>query len=165
MGSFLDLDHFAAAGSFRLSQALGLSARPWGHSTSAKLLIVSVCSVSYAMVLWGLTLNTRAAFATISSGASHQLRDSTRRGLWLWPPDGPSTAPVPYLVYILAQGILPLVLAVGLNCMGDKGGYIISHTLERSAPLHIRGLPLSHCKQRLRMMLGSLPIKLYTDLV
>lgn len=40
VGSALDLDHFVAAGSLRLSRATGLAERPWGHCVAA--LVVAV---------------------------------------------------------------------------------------------------------------------------
>lgn len=39
-GSALDLDHFVAAGSLRLSRAMDLAGRPWGHCVAA--LVVAV---------------------------------------------------------------------------------------------------------------------------
>lgn len=40
MGSLLDLDHFFAAGSLRLSNATGLVGRPWGHCVMALFVVV-----------------------------------------------------------------------------------------------------------------------------
>ncbi|CBJ32551.1 conserved unknown protein [Ectocarpus siliculosus] len=85
VGSALDLDHFLAAGSVRLSRATALAGRPWGHCVAA--LIVAAFAVA------ALTRNARAAVCVFSAGATHQLRDSTRRGLWLYPPRGPKTPP------------------------------------------------------------------------
>ncbi|CAM9617294.1 unnamed protein product [Laminaria digitata] len=107
IGSLLDVDHFLAAGSFRLSQATGLSNRPWCHSVVALFVAALVTSI--------LTYNRRAAAAVFSAGASHQLRDATRRGLWLYPPRGPKTPPLRYPVYLLAQALLPLVVALYLR--------------------------------------------------
>lgn len=39
-GSALDVDHFLAAGSLRLSRAIRVSGRPWGHSVAALLAMV-----------------------------------------------------------------------------------------------------------------------------
>lgn len=77
-----------------------------------------------ALVTSILTYNRRAAAAVFSAGASHQLRDATRRGLWLYPPRGPKTPPLRYPVYLLAQALLPLVVAlylrwdIGAGCAG-----------------------------------------------
>ncbi|CAM9501728.1 unnamed protein product, partial [Ectocarpus fasciculatus] len=62
-----------------------------------------------------LTHNARAAVCVFSAGATHQLRDSTRRGLWLYPPRGPKTPPVSYPIYLLAQALLPLLVALCLR--------------------------------------------------
>ena len=67
------------------------------------------------MVTSVLTHNRRAAVAVFSAGASHQLRDATRRGLWLYPPRGPKTPLLGYAVYLLAQALLPLVVALHLR--------------------------------------------------
>lgn len=56
VGSLLDLDHFLAAGSLRLSRATGLDGRPWGHSVAA--LVVAVRDTE---------LNCRRIPCTISS--------------------------------------------------------------------------------------------------
>lgn len=40
LGSALDVDHFLAAGSLRLSKASGLAQRPWGHSVAVLLAAV-----------------------------------------------------------------------------------------------------------------------------
>lgn len=63
----------------------------------------------------GLTRNARAAASVFSAGLSHQLRDATRRGLWLYPPRGPTTRPLVYPAYLLAQAVLPLVVALSLR--------------------------------------------------
>ncbi|CAM9582329.1 unnamed protein product, partial [Discosporangium mesarthrocarpum] len=114
LGSFVDLDHFVAAGSLRLSQALGLAARPWGHSILALFLGVSdfppLSSYPPMLSLFRGRLFGHEEYV-VFSGASHQLRDATRRGLWMWPPHGPSTAPLPYPVYLLAQAVLPVAVA------------------------------------------------------
>lgn len=68
-----------------------------------------------AMAVWIVTCSRRAGAAVFSAGASHQLRDSTRRGLWLYPPRGPKTPPVMYPVYLLAQAALPLTITFALG--------------------------------------------------
>lgn len=68
-----------------------------------------------ALAVAALTHNARAAVCVFSAGATHQLRDSTRRGLWLYPPRGPKTPPVSYPIYLLAQALLPLLVAICLR--------------------------------------------------
>lgn len=67
-----------------------------------------------ALATAALTHNARAAASALSAGLSHQLRDATRRGLWLYPPGGPETPPLGYPVYLLAQALLPLL---GAYCL------------------------------------------------
>lgn len=62
-----------------------------------------------------VTFSKRAGAAVFSAGASHQLRDSTRRGLWLYPPRGPKTPPLTYPIYFLAQAALPIATAAFLR--------------------------------------------------
>lgn len=68
-----------------------------------------------AFIVAALTHNARAAVSVFSAGLSHQLRDATRRGLWLYPPRGPKTPPLGYLVYLAAQALLPLMVALCLR--------------------------------------------------
>lgn len=63
-----------------------------------------------------LTHNARAGASIFTAGASHQLRDATRRGMWLYPPRGPKTPPLGYPIYLLAQVLLPLSVALWLRC-------------------------------------------------
>ena len=76
LGVALDVDHFIASGSFSLDSASKLHQRPLGHCCEAILILCVFCFVvsksSYYTSLLGCSL-----FA-------HQLRDSTRRGLWFW---------------------------------------------------------------------------------
>lgn len=69
-----------------------------------------------ALALAALTHNARAGASIFTAGSSHQLRDATRRGLWLYPPRGPKTPPLGYPVYLLAQVLLPLSMALCLRC-------------------------------------------------
>lgn len=68
-----------------------------------------------ALVVAALTHNARAAASVFSAGLSHQLRDATRRGLWLYPPRGPTTPPLGYPVYLVAQALLPLLVVLCLR--------------------------------------------------
>lgn len=93
----LDADHFAAAWSVTLADATSLPRRPPGHS----LLFALACVATAAYVC-----RHRACAGMVAQAVlSHQLRDSIRRGLFLWPL--PDTPPVPYLPYLLAQCVLP----------------------------------------------------------
>lgn len=74
VGSALDLDHFLAAGSLRLSRATALAGRPWGHCVAA--LIVAVRSkaerqtkrfVTRTSVLWRWVINACLCHTPVSS--------------------------------------------------------------------------------------------------
>ncbi|CAM9693075.1 unnamed protein product [Ectocarpus sp. 12 AP-2014] len=137
VGSALDLDHFLAAGSVRLSRATALGGRPWGHCVAA--LIVAAFAVA------ALTRNARAAVCVFSAGATHQLRDSTRRGLWLYPPRGPKTPPVSYPIYLLAQALLPLLVAM---CLQSGHGSRCGYSCVQRNTRHRRGLPCTRRRCR-----------------
>lgn len=92
----LDADHFIAARSLSLRDATSLGTRPFGH---AVLFVVLASSILAAA-------NPPAAIMVAVAWGSHQLRDSTRRGLWLWPAG--STPPLPVWTYSLACTALSL---------------------------------------------------------
>jgi len=66
----------------------------------------------------------RYSLLFLSATLSHQLRDSTRRGLWFCHL-GVSTAPISFLVYLVLMVALPLVvrrvLRVGEEEEGGEG--------------------------------------------
>lgn len=68
----------------------------------------------------------RHALIVAASGISHQLRDSTRRGMWFCPLG--STPKLPYALYLLVLAGLPLLvrgllLAYGQIGAGAAAGY------------------------------------------
>lgn len=69
-----------------------------------------------------VTFSVRAGAAVFSAGASHQLRDSIRRGLWLYPPRGLETPPLTYPIYFVAQAALPLATTAFLRWNGVRFG-------------------------------------------
>ena len=96
--------------------------------------------VSKAFIVAALTHNARAAVSVFSAGLSHQLRDATRRGLWLYPPRGPKTPPLGYPVYLAAQALLPLMVALCLRAgfVSRSGSFVRGETsaaLPPSEPL------------------------------
>ncbi|XP_076373976.1 transmembrane protein 267 isoform X2 [Tachypleus tridentatus] len=104
----VDLDHFMMAKSFRLKDALNLGSRPPFHCTSV-LFLASLCIVIFAVVLkisWLVKLGLLFTVAVLS----HHLRDSVRRGLWLWPLS--STRPLAYWLYCILLVSLPLFIQI-----------------------------------------------------
>jgi hypothetical protein len=94
IGSLLDIDHFIFTGSLSLNKATHLgSSRPLGHA------LITITTMSLlVMFVWK---NVKCGVTMQACLLSHQLRDSIRRGLWLWPLNI-STPPLPYHIYLLA---------------------------------------------------------------
>ncbi|KAK7864011.1 hypothetical protein R5R35_000117 [Gryllus longicercus] len=106
LSSLIDIDHFIAARSVKLTDALNLTSRPFLHCSSVVfLLCVIFISVSSVFNLKEITTFGWILFAAF---VSHHIRDATRRGLWIWPFG--STAPIPYNIYIILTMLFPFVL-------------------------------------------------------
>lgn len=104
LGSLLDLDHFISSQSFSLYKATHLDnnmKRPFGHA------LIFIFIISFIFVL--VTRNIKIGIISFICLLSHQLRDSIRRGLWLWPLNT-STHPTPYFIYLFLLCILPLTI-------------------------------------------------------
>ncbi|KAL5112013.1 GPN-loop GTPase 3 [Taenia crassiceps] len=113
----VDIDHFIAAGSFSLKAARSLPGRPFLHWSGclvvlAMVLLVGSCIIQHhwstAPCLVRQTVGS--GWVTLVAWSSHQLRDSLRRGLWLWPPPRLLLSPPGYLHTLP----LPLPLAYPL---------------------------------------------------
>ena len=126
----IDVDHFVAARSLSLSAATHLTRRPALHAVASAFLVAALVA-RLTRFRWGMLALTLLI--------GHQLRDSTRRGLWLYPsgelwgaagthhitqspsPDAPgSTPPVPFAAYLAALQVLPGVSAAVLLCWRQK---------------------------------------------
>lgn len=81
LASLVDVDHFLAAGSFNLKNALHLNKRPPFHNTSLVLVVALVFIIlsrlRSKMWIFGLMF--------LSSWLTHHIRDANHRGLWLSP--------------------------------------------------------------------------------
>lgn len=77
-GSLIDLDHFISAGSLSLYAATHLTQRPFAHT------LLFCCAFPLLLCLLFRT-ERRASLMVFTAFLSHLLRDSVRRGLWLWP--------------------------------------------------------------------------------
>lgn len=103
--ALLDVDHFVAAASLRMRDAMSLSARPFGHAVSFVVLCVALLKAlrpaSDAWVLLAVAWGT------------HHLRDAVKRGLWLAPFG--HTPRVPYAAYVAAMALLPLATHLMLS--------------------------------------------------
>ena len=99
----VDLDHFIEAKSLKLQNALNLPSRPFMHNSTIPVFSFIIISfLNYSVIeSKKLKLYNSLIFVAIFS---HQIRDSSRRGLWFSPLI--SNLPVPYLLYIILIVIL-----------------------------------------------------------
>lgn len=87
-----------------VKDAIHLSHRPFLHCSTILLIIAAIWSIpiymqlSFDCIMW--------IAVVFCSFASHHIRDATRRGLWFYPIG--STAPIPYVLYILLIVFMPL---------------------------------------------------------
>jgi len=112
----VDADHFLAAGSLRLKDALSLSSRPPFHNSSLILILfVSLYTVPYIIGYAGDpdSLVSHLPWIVLVALLSHHVRDATRRGLWFWPFG--STRPLPNWLYITIVIALPLLVKLILS--------------------------------------------------
>lgn len=110
LGCVLDADHFIPwlGGKPSVDGAMRLGQRPAGHAVLAIVVSAAVAAMLWRRTpLWALFL---VAWGT------HQVRDSLRRGLWLWPYG--STRAVPLRAYVAVVALLPLLMAALLLLCG-----------------------------------------------
>lgn len=101
----IDLDHFIAAKSFKLKDALQLKNRPFLHTTTVVFIVVPMLQVWLAQN--NCFLRSLPYLFTVGV-SSHHLRDGNRHGLWFWPLG--STPPLPYWIYICCIVALPFIV-------------------------------------------------------
>ncbi|KAG7201767.1 hypothetical protein KM043_004487 [Ampulex compressa] len=106
MASFIDVDHFLAAGSWDLNNATHLKRRPFLHCTTIP--IVTSVLLIIAGKMFNYTKLNYISWMISASFLSHHIRDGTRRGLWFWPLG--STPPIPYHLYLTLAMLLPHIL-------------------------------------------------------
>ena len=111
LSSLIDIDHFIAARSFRLSNALTAPYRGIFHC-SGLLLTVN-------LILFSNCCSTTTGLCFLAAWLPHHIRDATRRGFYLFPPQV-HTAPLrydiatiltvsfPWLVSLLKMRLSPL---------------------------------------------------------
>ncbi|XP_070545963.1 transmembrane protein 267-like [Ptychodera flava] len=116
LSSAVDLDHFIAAKSFSLKDALSLKSRPPFHATT--LIPVIACFLKLSIYLHPMPRLQNLPWIFSVAWFSHHIRDGTRRGLWMWPFG--STPPIPYWLYPMVTMVLPLVTVVILQSMDGK---------------------------------------------
>lgn len=103
IASFVDLDHFIEARSWRIDKATSLNHRPFLHNSGIPILGLLFCLLFGA--LFSNVFVERAGFIVFVAMMSHHLRDAWRRGLWL--PLIGDAIPIPYSFYILLVCVMP----------------------------------------------------------
>jgi hypothetical protein len=104
ISSFIDIDHFISAKSFKLDDAVSLPNRPFMHNTAILLtinLIISLYFIIYKPKLHYISI------IIFISWFSHHIRDSNRHGLWFG--YDISTPPIKDYQYILLTCLIPLL--------------------------------------------------------
>lgn len=107
----VDVDHFLAAGSFRIEDATNLKTRPFLHCSSVVLAALSASAL--AGRLCGHAQIYKVSLIALVAVASHHLRDSIRRGLWLWPLG--STGPLKLYMYYLGLACTVLLATLAMK--------------------------------------------------
>ncbi|CAH1801409.1 unnamed protein product [Owenia fusiformis] len=110
----IDLDHFIAAGSFQLKDALSLTNRPVFHDTT----IIPAIALLLYFVCYNLNRFYSLPLIFTIAWLSHHLRDGTRRGLWVRPFG--STPPIPYVVYVILVMLLPVTCRIFMTIYGMR---------------------------------------------
>ncbi|XP_072019751.1 transmembrane protein 267-like [Amphiura filiformis] len=116
--SALDVDHFIAAKSLHLKDALSLTSRPLLHSTTLILIIAMLLYLSLYLTPVKNNIRYTVPLLFLAAWLSHHVRDATRRGLWVWPYG--STSPIPYRIYIGIVAVLPFLWRfLIITCQGE----------------------------------------------
>ncbi|KJE95185.1 hypothetical protein CAOG_005662 [Capsaspora owczarzaki ATCC 30864] len=113
LGCAMDLDHFITARSMRIQDATSLPRRPFAHSVTFAVAF-AIAAYMVPTILQRIHRQPQSDLPTQLFGVvlvamlSHQIRDGSRRGLWV-PPFG-ETAPLPLIVYLGLELLLPVVM-------------------------------------------------------
>nr|XP_004922189.2 transmembrane protein 267 [Bombyx mori] len=125
VSSFIDVDHFIAAKSIYLKDALNLNRRGTLHCTTLWILI-TLPMLLYSIIMRHLNIYT-TTLMLILAYSSHHIRDGSRRGLWMYPLG--HTEPLNKTVYLFLTITIPNLLGYVTNCysinlMRNSGGVI-----------------------------------------
>lgn len=114
-GAVVDIDHFLAAKSISLFEATHLSARPFGHSI-AFIVLIYVAFNSLLIMIYNSNHYVQVIPTIyLQATLSHLIRDSSRRGLWLY--STYSTPPVPYFLHLILLCALPYIFYAKTNAV------------------------------------------------
>lgn len=122
IASFVDVDHFLLANSWRLHDATHLQKRGFLHCSTLPIM------TWLFLLIYSKMLNqpniSDYAWIILSSFLSHHIRDANRRGLWFCPFG--STRPIPYHFYLTLSMTFPYLEYFSmllLNTEMEKGIY------------------------------------------
>ncbi|XP_012278053.1 transmembrane protein 267 [Orussus abietinus] len=118
VSSFVDLDHFIVARSWKLHDATHLERRPFLHCSTLPIIIwLFLLSIS---IMYNLPNTNDYAWIILAGFLSHHIRDATRRGMWFCPIG--STKPIPYPIYLCTSMAFPYILAWLMYMVPGKTG-------------------------------------------
>ncbi|XP_077487289.1 LOW QUALITY PROTEIN: transmembrane protein 267 [Amblyomma americanum] len=115
-GCAVDVDHFLAAKSLKIEDATNLGTRPFLHCSS--VVLASLLAAALMGKLYGQVLVYKVALIALVAVASHHLRDSIRRGLWLWPFG--STSPLKLYAYYAGLAFTVLIAAAAVRLVPQQ---------------------------------------------
>jgi len=113
----LDADHFVAARSLRLADALALPRRPFGHAAGFGAAAVAAAALAARALGPARGVPAWAPAGVALAWLSHVARDALRRGFALAPLPF-DTPPLPYGVYALLVAAAPAAVAAALGVGG-----------------------------------------------
>ena len=117
---FVDLDHFIAAKSLSLYNATHLISRPWGHCLLFVLIV-------YTIISYIIPKDSQIHIIYLLATITHLIRDSSRRGLWLY---YTSILHISYITHLILLCIYPISLYyIHKHCVSVL---TISHVRRRS---------------------------------
>ncbi|XP_015430695.1 PREDICTED: transmembrane protein C5orf28 [Dufourea novaeangliae] len=106
LSSFIDVDHFIAAWSWKINDATHLEKRPFLHCTTVPIVLWFL--MNFYSNVFNYPKLSYYSWIVLASFLSHHIRDGTRRGLWFCPIG--STQPIPYYLYLSMSMMLPHIL-------------------------------------------------------
>jgi hypothetical protein len=112
----VDADHFIAARSFRLRDALSLPARPFGHALTTPIMVVGAAALAVRFAP-NSQLPSWTPVLIALSWLSHLTKDAVKRGFLLGFPFAYSSPLLPYGLYVAALAAAPAIVSYSLSAL------------------------------------------------
>ncbi|XP_051154179.1 transmembrane protein 267 [Leptopilina boulardi] len=116
IASFVDVDHFLIAISWRLQDAMHLQKRGFLHCSTIPIM------TWLFLLIYSKMLNqpniSDYGWIILSSFLSHHIRDANRRGLWFCPFG--STRPIPYYFYLSLSMAFPYFIEFCMSLLDTQ---------------------------------------------